>query len=292
MDIRINETVSGRYVPERAALHRAFIRHYLNRRQPVANPRLIAVTSAPAAGKAGVLEVVKAQLPEHVYINIDEIRLMLPEFPLVIGSDLVRLLHPEAGYIRDLVLEAAMTLKINIILDALLGPAVVRILNYAKKRGYEISLYYIHRPVEEALAAARERPYRTSNASELYKVPDETTRRLHDEARAALGDAARLAGEFSVYDRTATGPGIEQESSPAITSAMTGPQPPVRILPQKPSLASGNASGYGPAPLPPRDPDDEYTAGEFSGLAEPEPDFEEARSVVDEMFADRRFGEP
>ena len=90
-----------------------------------------------------------------------------------------------------------MTLKINIILDALLGPAVVRILNYAKKRGYEISLYYIHRPVEEALAAGRERPYRTSNASELYKVPDETTRRLHDEARAALADAARLAGKLA-----------------------------------------------------------------------------------------------
>ena len=90
-----------------------------------------------------------------------------------------------------------MTLKINIILDALLGPAVVKILDYAKKRGYEISLYYIHRPVEEALAAAREHPYSTSNASELYKVPDETTRRLHDEARAALGDAARLAGKLA-----------------------------------------------------------------------------------------------
>jgi hypothetical protein len=43
-------------------------------------------------------------------------------------------LQPEAGYIRDLVLEAAMRLKINIVLDALIGPSVVTILDYAKKR--------------------------------------------------------------------------------------------------------------------------------------------------------------
>lgn len=282
MKMRIDKAHVGTWTPERAALHQAFIHYYLDHRQPVANPRLIAVTSGPASGKAGALDDAKAELADYLYVNTDDICVMLPEFGALIGSDRVCLLQAEAGSIRDLVLEAAMTLRRNIILDALGGQAVVKILDHAEEQGYQISVYYVHRPVEEALSVARERRYRTSNASDLCEVPDETTRRLHDEARAALADEARPHREFKVYDRTGA-PAIEQESSPALTP-MAGPQ--TQRASQESPTASATVSWNRLLPLPVRDPNDEYTAGEFSGLEEPEPDFEEARAAVDAMFVD------
>jgi hypothetical protein len=229
------------------------------------------------------LEDARAQLADYLYLSIDDIRLMLPEFPALVGSDRVRLLQRGVGAIRDLVLEAAMRLKCNIILDALGGQAVVKVLDHAEELGYQVAVYYVHRPVEEALSVARERRYRTSNASDLCEVPDETTERLHDEARAALADEARHHREFKVYDRTGA-PALEQESSPALRTPRAGP--PTQRASQESPTASATVSSnrlY----LPARDPYDEYTAGEFSGLEEPEPDFEEARAAVDAMFADR-----
>lgn len=285
MKIRIDKAHVGTWTPERAALHQAFIHYYLDGRQPVANPRLFAVTSGPASGKAGVLDDAKAELADYLYVNTDDIRVMLPEFPALVGSDRVRLLQAEAGSIRDLVLEAAMRLRRNIILDALGGQAVVKILDHAEEQGYQISVYNVHRPVEEALSVARERRYHTSNASDLCEVAEETTRRLHDEARSALADEARHHREFKVYDRTGA-PAIEQESPPAIATPMAGSQSPKQRASRESPMASATVSWNRLLPLPARDPYDEYTAGEFSGLQEPEPDFEEARAAVDGMFAD------
>jgi hypothetical protein len=98
--------------------------------------------------------------------------------------------------------------------------------------------------VDEALPVARERRYVTTNITDLCEVPDDTTWRLHDEARRAFFDLARSNRELKVLDNS--------------------------------GMPSGNQAGT---------PDDNYTPGEFSGLSEPEPDFEEAGRAIDAVFA-------
>jgi hypothetical protein len=289
--------------PERAALHQAIVESYLDGHQPAINPRLIAVTSGPASGKAGALNDAKKQFADYLYLNTDNIRPMLPEFELVMGTNRVGLLHAEASYIRDLVLEAAIRLNINIILDALGGQGVVRILDYAEKKGYRVAVYYVHKPVEEALPVARERRYVTTNVTDLCEVPDDTTRWLHDKAREGLTDEARPNREFKVYDKSGTPSGSQAgilvydrdcEGRTRVYDEGRLKQicnaDPIRVRQDVFTLSDSVADG---AASPPEAhgspaegaPDDEYTPGEFSGLGEPEPDFEEAGRAVDAVFA-------
>ena len=289
--------------PGRAALHQAIVESYLDGHQPVINPRLIAVTSGPASGKADALNDAKRQVADFLYLNTDNIRPMLPEFGAVMGTNRVGLLHAEAGYIRDLVLEAAIRLNINIILDALGGQGVVRILDHVEGRGYQVAVYYVHKPVEEALPVARERRYVTTNVTDLCEVPDNTTRWLHGEARRALTYDARPNREFRVYDKSGT-PSGNQAGTVVYDRNCEGRSriydegrlkqicyaDPIRVQQSIFTLSDSVADG---AASPPeahgsragRAPDDEYTPGEFSGLGEPEPDFEEARRAVDAVFA-------
>jgi predicted ABC-type ATPase len=144
------QDANGKYVPERAELHRAIIRELFTPEaiakatpKPGVKPVLILSGGRPAAGKTSSLKKeLGNKLDTSFYINADEIQEKLPGYK---GAH-AGIYNGEA---QDIALQAekvARHMGLNILYDATLKskqPALERVLNY-KEAGYDVDGYFVH----------------------------------------------------------------------------------------------------------------------------------------------------
>ncbi|MGE0444608.1 MAG: zeta toxin family protein [Vicinamibacterales bacterium] len=201
-------TAAGEYAAERQALHDALVDQELEGHQPAPPPRLTLRSGGTASGKTAAAKAARSATPDCVYANTDEFRAQLPEFPLVEGTDKAGLLQEEAGDIRDQLLAEAVASSLNIVWDAPGSLWVADYLQEIERLGYQVTIAYTHRPVDEAKRAAARRAATASNPADRRVVPDAVIDGSHRKAREGFAAMARTGSrEIIVYDMTGKQPG-------------------------------------------------------------------------------------
>ena len=169
---------NGKYVPERAALHRAIIRELFTDTKikhatpPIGTKPVLTLSGGrPAAGKTTSLKRELAQkIKTSFYINADEIQEKLPGYK----GRLAGLYNAEA---QDVALQAekvARHMGLNIIYDATLKskqPALERVLNY-KEAGYDVDGYFVHTTPATSVARSADRYLHDPDGLGRYLPPE------------------------------------------------------------------------------------------------------------------------
>jgi predicted kinase len=176
---------------------------FLEGHAPSSEPRLTLTSGGTASGKSDATAEAKKQMPDAVYANTDEIRALMPEFPIVEGTDKAGLLQEEAGEIRDQLLAEAVAAGMDIIWDAPGNPSHAEYLNDVEEYGFSITVAYTHRGVQESKKAAEFRAKNASNPADRRVVPDSVIENSHKKARAGFNAmAGALEREVIVYDKS------------------------------------------------------------------------------------------
>lgn len=140
----------GKYLPERAELHRKIIRELFTPEAIKAatppsgtKPTLTLSGGRPAAGKTSSLKKeLDAKIKTSFYINADEIQEKLPGYKGMLAG----VYNGEAQDVALMAEKVARNMGLNIIYDATLKskqPAIDRVRNY-KDAGYEVDGYFVH----------------------------------------------------------------------------------------------------------------------------------------------------
>ena len=137
--------------------HHAKIVQYFVQGKPrnIAKPRLMLIFGLPGSGKNWVLEKKRGQ--NHVIINVDDCRALLPEYWKNIieknDGDWIRLFHAECAVIAQRIFEFAIKHRMNIVWNGT-GKNLNKyrkLMARAKKNGYITELRYIWVPFSLAL---------------------------------------------------------------------------------------------------------------------------------------------
>lgn len=184
-------TATGTYSPERQALHRQIVEHFLGAGRPVPagqRPRSTFMAGGSGAGKSTVKKAIteRGELPKH-YVDIDPdgIKEMLPEYQQLIdaGEKLAaRSVHEESSDIAKMVLDEAMTRRMNVVIDGTgnsePGKFVGKLLKQ-EAAGYEVDVVMVDVRTAEAVARAVKRAERTGRY-----VPEKVIRQIHRDVAA------------------------------------------------------------------------------------------------------------
>jgi hypothetical protein len=193
----------GTYREDRVVLHNAIVDGFLGKHQAQRNPMLTLVSGGAASGKSSAAKKAFLAVPDAVAINTDDVRMELPEFPIVEGTDKAGLLQEESGDIRDRLLARASFRRANIVLDAPGSPSLSKQIDDLEQAGYQISIAYTHKPVDESKIAAAYRAKNAKKRADRRQLPDQVIEQSHQKARAGLNEmAARKNREIIVYDLT------------------------------------------------------------------------------------------
>lgn len=202
----------GEYKDSRRALHRELIEQGLDGHASQSQPHLTLTSGGAGAGKSDAARKAQGAGGDCLYVNTDEMRARLPEFALVEGTDNAGLLQEEAGDIRDQLLAEAVASRLNVIWDAPGSPWVAAYLTEIETKGYQVTIAYTHRPVDEAKAAAKYRAANASNAADRRVVPNDVIDASHRKAREGFELMAGVSGrEVIVYDKTGKDRGAEAD---------------------------------------------------------------------------------
>lgn len=142
---------SGRYTPEREALHeeiltRMFSPEAINAAMPAAGerPEFVMTGGRPAAGKTTALMSggLNVGAPKYIVINQDDIQEHLPGY----RGDRAGLYTAEAGDIADKAEHMARELGVNVVQDGTMKSAAntQKRVDLYKAAGYDVSAYFIH----------------------------------------------------------------------------------------------------------------------------------------------------
>jgi predicted ABC-type ATPase len=186
----------GRYSPEREALHRKIIDHFMSGTQPHSAPQAIFTAGGAASGKSGLAG--RANDPAHnlpvprghVYVNPDEIKAMLPEYQGLRdagkGAASASATHEESSDIAKALTAIAMQRHRHLVIDGTGNARVGKFgdkLRAAKANGYKVTARYAHIPVETAIERERGRAARTGR-----KVIESVLRNQHQTVSAGYRD--------------------------------------------------------------------------------------------------------
>jgi hypothetical protein len=170
----LHTDADGRYSPERELLHKQIIQHFMRGSKAHAHPKAIFTAGGAASGKsalAGQSSDPASNLPvpdDHVYINPDDIKKMLPEYDELRRSGHGELsaaaTHEESSDIAKQLTAIAMQRHRHIIVDGT-GNSTPgkfgRKLQAANAAGYDVDARYAHVPVKEAMDRENKRAART-----------------------------------------------------------------------------------------------------------------------------------
>ena len=156
----------GGLTPERAALHRQIVEHFMEKFTAAErNPTVVVTGGLPGAGKSVGLDSVEAY-KDFFTINADDIKAMLPEYN---GTN-AGFVHEESDLIASAIFEQAVKYRQNIILDVTmksLGDANKGIkdglygrLTAMAGRGYEVQLQFTEVSMDTSVQEAVSRHFR------------------------------------------------------------------------------------------------------------------------------------
>lgn len=147
----------GSYTPERAQLHESIVASMLNPRavaQEGQRPQVCILLGAPASGKTTALQPAARELGvEFTVINADDVKEKLPEY----NGRNAGLVHEESSDIAEgLLLPRALGARHHLCLDitGVNGKKVMAMVDQFHMAGYDISILYVHLPLEKAAARA------------------------------------------------------------------------------------------------------------------------------------------
>ena len=185
----------GTYDPERAKLHDSIVASMFNPRAEAESgkrPHAVILMGAPASGKTSSLQPAAKELGvEFTVINADDVKAKLPEYNGINAG----LVHEEStDIVEGQLLSKAVDANHNIVLDITGGNAakVKGLVEEFHKRGYEISVLYVHVQISTACARAVDRFRRTGRfvppryiAETVDGRPEETYNQLKQDPRVA-----------------------------------------------------------------------------------------------------------
>lgn len=196
------EGVGAVYTPERQALHAEIMDHFLgDATPPEGTPRVLFTAGAPGSGKSTILKGVDVP-PDHVEVNPDAIKEMLPEFQeLAAARDPFTgaAVHEESSTLASELRRRAQDAGLNIVVDGV-GNSVTgkfkRKLTEFHNAGYEVEAVVAHLPVEEGRKRVAERAERSGRT-----VPEDIVSRYYQTVPKRFAEYAEAPWlKVSLYD--------------------------------------------------------------------------------------------
>ena len=192
---------SGRFTSERKQLHDAIVRDHLRGITPADDPRVMIMGGGPASGKSGLLKTIP--LPNHVRIDVDRIRTILPEFVegVKVGkTNVAAITHEESSLLAKRIAREAGKRKYNIMVDGTGDSSfenmVAKVKGY-RATGHRVIANYVTVDTETAIARAFARGERTGRF-----VPETVTRTIHEKVTSVFVQAVErgLFDEVTLWD--------------------------------------------------------------------------------------------
>ena len=211
----LHTNAKGAYSPEREALHKSIIDHFMAGSRAQAQPHAIFTAGGAASGKsalAGRARESGANLPVprgHVYVNPDDIKEMLPEY-----NDLkeaghadiaAAATHEESSDIAMARTAISMARHRHLVIDGTGNSAIGKFgtkLRAAKHAGYTVTARYAHISTSEAIEREHARAARTGR-----HVPEQALRHQHHTVSASFDqDVKNIPGvNIEIYSTAGRG---------------------------------------------------------------------------------------
>ena len=158
---QIYKDADGNWTPERQALHDKIVKEMIGEATPVEDtPEVVITGGLPGSGKSTVLKQRGSEFTNHVHVDSDKVKQMLPEYEGWNAS----LLHEESSEISERVMREAVSGNYNVIYDATLKTesSARRIVNSFEERGYDSKIIFTQVPMATAMNRAVKRFFGTT----------------------------------------------------------------------------------------------------------------------------------
>lgn len=195
----------GKFTAERIRLHDAIVRkHFQGVTGAVEDPQVMVMGGGPASGKSAMLRQVPVR--NHVTIDVDEIRKLLPEFREGIragNKQISAMTHEESSLLGKRIAKEAIERQFNVLVDGT-GDATIEAL--ARKvegyrlHGHRVIANYVSVDTETAVTRAILRGEKTGRF-----VPEDLMRAVHSKVSRVFVDAVKrgLFDEVTLWDTNA-----------------------------------------------------------------------------------------
>lgn len=199
---------TGRFTPERQALHDQIVAGYLDSHAAQEHPQFLMLGGGPASGKTTQLLPIMRDIPDATTVDADAIKLLLlkaqyGEDQAAWPSDWPQWSHEESSYLVRRVTAGALERRSNIIVDGTgdgSPGALAKKLEAARSAGFEVRGEYATIDPDEAWARAQSRGARTGRV-----LLETQVKGGHRKVSQALAPNMDLFDEVNVYDTTVKG---------------------------------------------------------------------------------------
>lgn len=193
---------NGKYTAERTRLHDAIVAKHLAGFTPVKDPRMVVMGGGPASGKS-VMQARLSGLDNHVHVDGDNIKSMLPEYGegAKLGDpNIAAFTHEEASDIAKRIIREGTAGSYNILNDGTGDGSfddLARKVQTYRARGHRLVANYITVDTETAIERARARGLQTGRF-----VPERAIREIHRAVSGLLPRAmdVGLFDELTLWD--------------------------------------------------------------------------------------------
>ncbi len=198
------QNADGAFTPERLRLHDAIVRKHFQGSIPVEDPQVMVMGGGPASGKSAMLRQVPVK--NHVSIDVDEIRKLLPEFREGIRSGnkaISSMTHEESSLIGKRIAREAIERKFNVLVDGTgdgTFEALARKVKGFRSAGHRVVANYVSVDTEVAVARSLARGQRTGRY-----VPEDFMRGVHSKVSKVFDEAVKrgLFDKATLWDTNA-----------------------------------------------------------------------------------------
>lgn len=201
------DPATGRFTPERQALHDDIVRTQLDGLPAQENPEMLFMGGGGGAGKSTSIKAGHIdEPPDGVTVNADVYKEMLPEVRAMQqagDASWAAFAHEESSYIAKRVQAAAIERRVNVTMDAVgADPAkVARQIEQARQAGYGTRAAYVSIDPVDGLRRAAKRAEDAARRGEPARVINPAVvLKAHLDANAAFEQVARMVQSAVLID--------------------------------------------------------------------------------------------
>lgn len=201
---------NGNLTPDRVALHKQIIDNYLVAKTPERGTATMTMMGGgPASGKSSVLKAGLYRLPDKIHsvtIDPDDIKQYLPGYAEMskVDSGAASFYHEESSMIAKQLANTCFTENFDVTYDGTGDGSVnsvMKKLNGAKERGYQVNGVYVTIDIDEALTRNRARYEHAKAKGESPRlVPDGYVINCHKRVTQISMDTSDQFDSIKLYD--------------------------------------------------------------------------------------------